>query len=136
MVPGLIRQDFKTTALSILATILANFDLLLKFLKWFYHWRKFHHQVSIWCFVIQKVKGFPLTQKSPKIAQLFYGPITAWLRRFFRWRSFLWYIFFFIRTEYRKILTRKKSVFGHFSRSVTNSKPYFDQDKSNGKQYL
>ena len=32
-------------------------------------------------------------------------------------RSFLWSLFFYIRTEYRKIRTRKNSVFGHFSRS-------------------
>ena len=33
-------------------------------------------------------------------------------------RSFFWSVFSFIRTEYRKIRTRKNSVFGHFSRSV------------------
>ena len=32
-------------------------------------------------------------------------------------RSFLWSIFFCIQSEYRKIPTRKNSVFGHFSRS-------------------
>ena len=32
--------------------------------------------------------------------------------------GFFWSIFSCIRTEYRKILTRKISVFGHFSRSV------------------
>ena len=29
-------------------------------------------------------------------------------------RSFFWSVFSSIRTEYRKIWTRKKSVFGHF----------------------
>ena len=33
-------------------------------------------------------------------------------------RSYLWSVFSFIRTEYRKIRTRNNSVFGHFSRSV------------------
>ena len=33
-------------------------------------------------------------------------------------RSYLWSVFYFIRTEYRKIRTRNNSVFGHFSRSV------------------
>ena len=34
-------------------------------------------------------------------------------------RSFSWSVFSCIRPEYRKIQTRKNSVFGHFSRSVT-----------------
>ena len=33
-------------------------------------------------------------------------------------RSFLWSLFSFIRTEYRKIRTRKNFVFEHFSRNV------------------
>ena len=33
-------------------------------------------------------------------------------------QSFFWSVFPCIRTEYRKIRTRKSSVFGHFSRSV------------------
>ena len=33
-------------------------------------------------------------------------------------RSFFWSIFSCIRTEYRKMRTRKNSIFGHFSRSV------------------
>ena len=33
-------------------------------------------------------------------------------------QSFFWSIFSSIRTEYRKIRTRKNSVFGHYSRSV------------------
>ena len=32
-------------------------------------------------------------------------------------RSFFWSVFSCIRTDYRKIRTRKNSVFGHFSRS-------------------
>ena len=32
--------------------------------------------------------------------------------------SFFWFVFSCIRIEYRKIRTRKNSVFGHFSRSV------------------
>ena len=32
-------------------------------------------------------------------------------------RSFFWFVFSCIRTEYRKIQTRKNSVFGHFLRS-------------------
>ena len=39
--------------------------------------------------------------------------ITAWS---VQTQSFFWYIFSCIRTEYRKIRTRKKFVFGHFSR--------------------
>ena len=31
-------------------------------------------------------------------------------------RSFYWSMFFYIGAEYRKIRTRKNSVFGHFSR--------------------
>ena len=31
--------------------------------------------------------------------------------------SFFWYVFSYILSEYRKIRTGKKSVFGHFSRS-------------------
>ena len=37
-------------------------------------------------------------------------------------RSFFWSVFSCIRTEYRKILTRKNSVFGHLSRSVCMSR--------------
>ena len=37
-------------------------------------------------------------------------------------RSFFWSAFFCIRTEYRKIRTRKNSVFTHFSRSERNCK--------------
>ena len=33
-------------------------------------------------------------------------------------RSYLWSVFSFIRTEYRKIRTRNNSVFGHFPGSV------------------
>ena len=33
-------------------------------------------------------------------------------------RAYFWSVFSCIRTEYRKILTRNNSVFGHFSRSV------------------
>ena len=33
-------------------------------------------------------------------------------------RSFFWSVFSCIWTEYKKLRTRKKSVFGHFSRSV------------------
>ena len=37
-------------------------------------------------------------------------------------RSYFWSIFSCIRTEYRKILTRNNSVFGHFSRSCVPTK--------------
>ena len=37
-------------------------------------------------------------------------------------RSFFWSVFSCIRTEYRKIRTRKNSVLGHFSRSITVKK--------------
>ena len=33
-------------------------------------------------------------------------------------QNFFWSIFSYIQSEYRKIRTRKNSVFGHFSRSV------------------
>ena len=36
-------------------------------------------------------------------------------------QRFFWSVFSCIRTEYRKIRTRKTSVFQHFSRSVSNS---------------
>ena len=32
-------------------------------------------------------------------------------------RSFFWPVFSYIQSEYRKVQTRKNSVFGHFSRS-------------------
>ena len=32
-------------------------------------------------------------------------------------RSFFWSVFPYIRNEYRKMRTKKNSVFGHFSRS-------------------
>ena len=35
-------------------------------------------------------------------------------------RSCFWFVFFCIRTEYRKIRTRDNSVFGHFSRSESS----------------
>ena len=34
-------------------------------------------------------------------------------------RSFFWFVFSYIWTEYKKIPSRKNSVFGHFLRSVT-----------------
>ena len=37
-------------------------------------------------------------------------------------RSFYWPLFSCIWTEFRKIRTRKKSAFGHFSRSVPSTK--------------
>ena len=33
-------------------------------------------------------------------------------------RSYFWFVFYCIRTEYRKILTRNNSVFVHFLRSA------------------
>ena len=36
-------------------------------------------------------------------------------------QRFFWSVFSCIRTEYRKIRTRKTSVFQHFSRSISNS---------------
>ena len=38
-------------------------------------------------------------------------------------RSFLWLVFSCIQSEYRKVRTRKNSVFGHFSRSVQWQSP-------------
>ena len=40
---------------------------------------------------------------------------TAW--KSVQIRNFFWHVFSYIRTEYRKIWTRKNSVFRHFSRS-------------------
>ena len=37
-------------------------------------------------------------------------------------RSLFWSVLSCIRTEYRKILTRKNSVFGHFSHNVSDRK--------------
>ena len=48
-------------------------------------------------------------------------------------RSYFWSVFFCIRTEYRKIRTRKNSVFGHFWRSESNCHSKFLHSK---KQYL
>ena len=39
-------------------------------------------------------------------------------RKSVQMRSHFWFVFSFIRTEYRKIRTRNNTVFGHFSRSV------------------
>ena len=39
--------------------------------------------------------------------------------------EFFWSLFLCIRTKYRKIRTRKNSVFGHFSRSVKTREPRF-----------
>ena len=36
-------------------------------------------------------------------------------------RSFFWFVFSCIQSEYRKIQTRKNSVFGQFSRSVNHT---------------
>ena len=47
------------------------------------------------------------------------------LRESVQIESFFWSLFSCIRTKYRKIRTRKNSVFGHFSRSVNND--YFKQ---------
>ena len=52
-------------------------------------------------------------------------------------RSFFWSVFSCIRTEYRKIRTRKNSGFGHFSRTNHNANAtsyrkykHCDSDKS------
>ena len=55
--------------------------------------------------------------------------VEFWFNRLLRWwgskyvkifqiRSFFWSVFSCIRTEYRRMRTRKNSVFGQFSRSV------------------
>ena len=41
-------------------------------------------------------------------------------------RSFFWSMFFLVHSEYKKIWTRKNSVFGHFSRSEISTE-YIDQ---------
>ena len=43
----------------------------------------------------------------------------------FQIRSLFWSIFSYIRTQLRKIRTRKNSVFGHFSHSVTHWKTWW-----------
>ena len=43
----------------------------------------------------------------------------------FQIRSLFWFLFSYIRTELRKIRTRKNSVFGHFSHSVTHWKTWW-----------
>ena len=45
-------------------------------------------------------------------------------------RSFFWSIFYCIWAEYRKIRTRKNSVFGHFSRSG-NYRFFYDGEFKN-----
>ena len=42
-------------------------------------------------------------------------------------RSIFWSVFSCIRTEYRKIRTRKYSLFGHFSRSAENMFIHFNE---------
>ena len=47
-------------------------------------------------------------------------------------RSFFWFVFSCIQSEYRKIQTTKNSVFGQFSRSVNHTETVIkpaDQDK-------
>ena len=68
------------------------------------------------CFIsIKKVNLFCTTPvlKIPNV-----NKINSYCVKGVHIRRFLWSAFFCIRTEYRKIRTRKISVFGHFPRSV------------------
>ena len=62
----------------------------------------------------------PVTLLSPVISCEFLRSISLFLShcvKNIQIRSFFWSVFSCTRTEYRKIQTRRKSIFGHFSRS-------------------
>ena len=83
--------------------------------------------MSMFSLPILKVKVFPYHKycgihnfkKSTKfpICDSFNHEIKSYLRTAWKIRSYFWSVFPCIQSEYRKILTRNNSVFGHFLRS-------------------
>ena len=63
-------------------------------------------------------KGFhPLVTSTSSIYMFYMSPLSYHALKCPKIRSFFWSVFSCIRTECRKIRTRKNSIFGHFSSS-------------------